>query len=120
MVTGLITHGADMNIDNTDGDTPLHAAVRADKFDCFAHLLARGADSTVLNADGLMCFDVASLYIKLTYLTRLDLAREVLQYHDYHLWFVIVLEDEPSMVPTLGAKVSGYCWCCLGWFVRMF
>ena len=99
VVQCLVQLGADVNLANREGDTPLHVAMRADRFEVCAYLLAQNADSAQRNKNGKLCFDVVSRTSKLHCLSRLLTlwggTRDVLQRHDYHLWFVIVQEDEP-------------------------
>ena len=99
VVQCLVQLGADVNLANREGDTPLHAAMRADRFEVCAYLLAQNADSAQRNKGGKLCFDVVPRDRRLLCLSRLltlwDGTRDVLQRHDYHLWFVIVQEDEP-------------------------
>ena len=108
VVQCLVQLGADVNLANREGDTPLHAAMRADRFEVCAYLLAQNADSAQRNKGGKLCFDVVPRDRRLLCLSRLltlwDGTRDVLQRHDYHLWFVIVQEDEP--LPSKGTVKS--------------
>ena len=111
VVQCLVQMGADVNIANQERDTPLHAAMRADRFEVCSYLLAQNADSTKRNKDNRLCFDMVSRDRRLLFFSRLleSIAgkRDLLQLHEYHVWFVIVQEDEP--LPTKNTtKAIGY------------
>ena len=52
MVTELLTNGADPNISDNEGWTPLHAAVLMDQTQTVTELLTKGANPDTPNSDG--------------------------------------------------------------------
>jgi hypothetical protein len=60
----LIGAGADMNIRDNDGYTPLMFAVIDDNRRCVARLLMEGADDTILDNHGRTAFDMAVRYYR--------------------------------------------------------
>ena len=57
----LLANGADPNLQNEDGDTPLHRAIEEENsvFDSILLLLSRGADPKIRNAKGESCLSLA-------------------------------------------------------------
>eukprot|EP01059_Diplonema_ambulator_P018568 TRINITY_DN3099_c0_g1_i1.p1 TRINITY_DN3099_c0_g1~~TRINITY_DN3099_c0_g1_i1.p1 ORF type:complete len:328 (+),score=65.50 TRINITY_DN3099_c0_g1_i1:269-1252(+) len=59
IVQHLLSHGADPNAQDNDGDAPLHEACCVDFPDVTRALLRKGADPLVKNAAGLTPYDIA-------------------------------------------------------------
>jgi len=56
----LLTKGANPNLQNEEGDTPLHRAINDNApFESILLLLSKGADPTLRNADGRTCLFLA-------------------------------------------------------------
>jgi ankyrin repeat protein len=51
-VSLLIDYGADLNVVNEAGNTPLHVGAAKNAWDCVMKLLIRGADRDILNKSG--------------------------------------------------------------------
>lgn len=62
----LLEAGADANLTNRDGGTPLHAAVFFGKEGIVKALLAHGADKDAMNNDGATALDLADLDLETT------------------------------------------------------
>lgn len=62
LINVLLDHGANVNIQtlpSTGALTPLHAAVRGDRFEEYMVLVQRGADQSIKDAEGLTPLDTA-------------------------------------------------------------
>jgi ankyrin repeat protein len=63
LVTLLIARGADANSKESDGDTPLIWALKADSVDSATLLLQHGADANARDKDGWTPLMFAALYV---------------------------------------------------------
>ncbi len=60
----LLDHVANVNIQNAEGDTPLHFAVKSGNNEIISLLTAKGASPNLKNSKGISPFDLASPEIK--------------------------------------------------------
>jgi ankyrin repeat protein len=55
----LVENGADINMSNNSGDTPLMDSARLGKIDIMNYLLSQNADTTLMNDGGMTALDIA-------------------------------------------------------------